>query len=130
MAAQGGGRPDPLEVSGLAGGQPAGRAAPAGPGGGGTAYLRVTRGRFEPARAEELVRLSQEIAAAVARLPGCGGYHGGLDRAAGTLVAVSTWDSADHARFPREALGAALTRTLALGVQLEPPEIYEVVASA
>jgi hypothetical protein len=76
------------------------------------------------------VRLAPGLAAAVQRLPGCGGYHSGLDRAAGTLVAVSTWDSADHARFSRDALGDALTQTLALGVQLEPPERYEVVASA
>ena len=130
MAAQGGARPDPIEVSGVAGGQTAGRAAPAGPGGGAPAWLRITRGRFESARYAELVRLAPGPAAAVQRLPGCGGYHSGLDRAAGTLVAVSTWDSVDHARFSRDALGDALTQILALGVQLEPPELYEVVASA
>jgi hypothetical protein len=64
------------------------------------------------------------------RLPGFRSYRGAVDRAAGTLVVVSSWDSAAHARFPREALGDALARGQALGIHLEPPEIYEVVADA
>jgi quinol monooxygenase YgiN len=93
-------------------------------------HLRISRGRFEPTAYDELVRLAPAIAAAVKRLPGCGRYYGGVDRAAGTVVAVSAWDSAEHARFSREALGDVLARLLALGVRLEPPEVYEVVAYA
>jgi hypothetical protein len=127
MAAQGGARPDPIEVSGLTGRQAAGRPAPAGTGGGVTAYLRLTRGRFPPAAAAELGGLAQALAAAMRRLPGHRSYRAAVDRAAGTLVVVSTWDSAEHARFSRDALGDALTRGQALGIQLEPPELYEVV---
>ena len=126
MAAQGGARPDPEDIAGVSavptGGPPTTAEK------GATVHLRVTRGRFEPATYDEFVRLSQDIATAVRRLPGCRSYHGGLDRAAGRLVAVSTWDRADQARFSRDALGEVLTRTLALGAQLEPPEFYEVVA--
>jgi len=50
----------------------------------------------------------------------------GIDRTAGTVAAVSVWDSAEHARFARETLGAPLERVMALGVQLDPPEIYEI----
>ena len=91
-------------------------------------YLRITRARFDPARYEELLPLTREIAAAVQQLPGCQSYHGGVDRSAGTIAAVSTWDTEEHARFSRDRLGDIIARTQAIGVQLDPPEIYEVPA--
>ena len=90
-------------------------------------YLRVTRGRVDPARYDEAIAISQEVADAIARLPGLARYQGGGDRATGALVAVSTWDTEDHARFDRSALGEVVDRLLAAGAQLEPPEVYEVV---
>ena len=92
-------------------------------------YLRITRGRFDPAKYDELLPLSQEVNAAVQALPGCQSIHSGLDRTGGRIAAVSTWDTAEHANFSREAAGAVgdvVRRTQALGVQLEPPEIYEI----
>jgi hypothetical protein len=130
MAAQGGARPDPIEVSGLATGQRQEAGQPPAAAKGATTYLRLTRGRFQPATYDQLVVLARDLAAAMRRLPGHRGFHGGIDRAAGTLVVVSTWDGAEHARFSRDALGDALARGQALGVQLEPPEIYEVVPDA
>jgi hypothetical protein len=127
MAAQGGARPDPVEVSGPTNrptaGQPVRPAPDAEPG----AYLRLTRGRFDPAAYEEVVRLTGEIAAATEQLPGYRSQHHGVDRGGGTLVAVSLWDSAEHARFSREALGPAHAAAVAAGVWLEPPEVYPVV---
>jgi quinol monooxygenase YgiN len=130
MAAQGGARPDPIEVSGLAAGQRQTAGQPPTAAKGATTYLRLTRGRFEPATYDQLVILARDLAAAMRRLPGHRGFHGGIDRAAGTLVVVSTWDGAEHARFSRDALGDTLARSQALGVHLEPPEIYEVVPDA
>jgi hypothetical protein len=90
-------------------------------------YLRVTRGRFDPARYDESVALSQEVADAIASRPGLVSYRGGGDHATGAIVAVSAWDTEEHARFGREQLGGVLDRLLAAGAQLEPPEVYEVV---
>jgi len=56
------------------------------------------------------------------RLPGLQHHHLGIDRTAGTVAAVSVWDSAEQARFTRETLGAPLERGLALGVQLDIDE--------
>ncbi len=39
-------------------------------------YLRITRGRFDSARYDELVPLSREVNAAVQALPGCQSVHG------------------------------------------------------
>jgi hypothetical protein len=90
-------------------------------------YLRLTRARFDPARADQVVPLASEVRAAVRRLPGLQHNHQGIDRTAGTVAAVSVWDSQEHAGFARETLGEPIGRLRALGVQFEEPEIYEIM---
>ena len=90
-------------------------------------YLRITRARFDPARYDDVVPLAREVTAAVQRLPGFHHYHGGIDRNAGTIAAVSVWDTEEHATFSRDTLGAVISRLQAIGAQLEPPEIYDIV---
>src|ERR671913_2232924 len=67
-----------------------------------TMYLRLTRARFDPALADQVVPLASAVRAAMRRLPGLQHNHQGIDRAAGTVAAVSVWDSAEHASFSRE----------------------------
>ena len=48
-------------------------------------------------------------------------------------MAISLWDTHEHAQLDHAALGAVISRTQALGLQLEPvepAEVYEVVAQA
>ncbi len=91
-------------------------------------YLRITRGRFDPARYDDFIPVMRELSAALQRLPGYQDFYQGIDRNAGTAAVVSVWDTEEHARFSRDMLGEAMTRLQALGVQLEPPEIYVIVA--
>jgi hypothetical protein len=93
----------------------------------GVMYMRVVRGRVDPARLDELTSgVGPDLAAAISRLPGYQGFMGGVDRASGRTIAVSTWDTEEHARWsPAEALGDMLSRLQALGVQTDPPEIFE-----
>ena len=93
-------------------------------------YLRITRSRFDPAKYDETVRLGEEFAAAIRRLPGFQSYHSGMDRNAGTSIGVSIWDTEDDARFSRDALGDIIPRMLAQGLQIDPPEFYAVTAHA
>ena len=86
-------------------------------------YLRIIRGRFDPARYDDLLPLSQQIRAAVQALPGCQSLHSGIDRTGGRRASVTTWDTAEHATFAREpgsGVGELIRRTEAIGVQLEP----------
>jgi hypothetical protein len=93
-------------------------------------YLRVTRGRIDPARIDELARgVAPDLTAAIKWLPGNQSYVTGVDRTSGRLVAVSTWDTEGHARWPRQALGDFVPRLQALGVQLDPPEFFEVTTT-
>ena len=90
-------------------------------------YLRITRARFDPPSYDQIAPIAQEVQAAMRRLPGVQHVHQGIDRAAGTVAAVSVWDNEEHAHFSREALGEPIGRLQALGVMLEPPEIYEII---
>jgi hypothetical protein len=49
----------------------------------------------------------------------------GTERSTGKIIAISTWDTAEHAAVSRDALGEVLGRLLAIGTQMDPPEIYE-----
>jgi hypothetical protein len=88
-------------------------------------YLRITRAVFDPAIYDQIAAVSREVPAAMGRLPGLQHLHQGFDRTTGTAAVVSVWDSEAHARFQRDALGEVIDRLGALGVQMVPPEIYE-----
>lgn len=93
-------------------------------------YLRITRGRFDPARVDDLMPLTREVDAAVQAMPGCQSVHSAVDRAGGRLAVVSRWDTLEQASFTRETdarTADVVSRVLALGAQVEPPEIYEIV---
>jgi quinol monooxygenase YgiN len=89
-------------------------------------YIRITRGRLDPSKYDQLVSMAKDIEAAVRAAPGCQSYLGGGDRTAGTTIAVSTWDTEEHARLSRDvSLAAIMPRLQAMGLQLDPPEVYE-----
>jgi hypothetical protein len=88
-------------------------------------YLRISRAVFDPAAYNQIAPLSREVATAMGRLPGLQHLHQGLDRTTGTAAVVSVWDSEEHARFDRDALGEVIDRLGALRVQMVEPEIYE-----
>ncbi len=93
-------------------------------------YLRITRGRFDSARYDEMLPILGDVKAAVLALPGSQSVESGIDRSAGRVGIVSTWDTAEHASFTRETAGGVaelVRRAQAIGVQFEPPEIYEIV---
>ena len=91
-------------------------------------YMRVTRSRFDPSKIDEINKVTPELVAAVRGHPGCQSYVIGADRAGGRTVAVSTWDTEEHAQLSPDALGDVMPRLQALGLQMDPSEIFEVVS--
>jgi hypothetical protein len=88
-------------------------------------YLRISRGRWDPAHHDELARLVPEVFAAIQRLPGCQDVRTGVERNTGRTVTVSSFDTLEHAQFSRDSIGESLARLQAAGWQGEAPEIYE-----
>ena len=93
-------------------------------------YIRVTRGRIDPSRYDEMSQLAPDVAAAVGRQPGFQSYVQAGNRAGGRIIAISTWDTEEHAALDRTtALADVMPRVLATGAQLDPPDIYEVMTT-
>ncbi len=92
-------------------------------------YIRVTRGHLDPTRYDELVGMNQDIITAITALPGCQSAQNGGDRTSGSTIALTTWDTEEHARLSRDtALAAIMPRLQAIGLHLDPPEIYESIS--
>ena len=94
-------------------------------------YMRISRGTFDPGSMseEQLNDLTEGVANAIKTQPGFVSYQSWVNRQAGTLVAISTWQDEDSANFPREALGAVISQAMDLGVRLDAPETYDVGAT-
>jgi heme-degrading monooxygenase HmoA len=90
-------------------------------------YLRIARGRFDPATVDQVTPLAAEVKDVLARLPGFEQVFQALDRSAGTTATISLWDTEEHARFSRDQMGDIIGRIADAGVRLEPPEVFEVV---
>jgi hypothetical protein len=92
----------------------------------GKVYVRVVRGRCDPARLAPLRRLAEDrLVLSLRRRPGLLAWYGGGDPAAGTLFAISLWDSAAAARAAGPRPRA--TAFEALGARFDLPEDYEAV---
>lgn len=95
-------------------------------------YVRVSHGQYDPASLDDqqIAGFNEGVATAVKSQPGFLSYQSGLDRQAGSLVAISTWQDERSADFPREALGSVISEAMEAGIRLEPPKIYEVTTTA
>jgi hypothetical protein len=93
-------------------------------------YLRISHGHFDPARYGEMSSLVQQVAGVVQGLPGNQSVYVGIDRTGGKTYTVSTWDTVEHANFPRETaprLSEVVGKLVSLGLQLDPPVVVEIV---
>jgi hypothetical protein len=93
-------------------------------------YIRVSNGSFDPSRYDELVALTEDIAARLKSLPGFVSYYGGSDRQTGALVAITVWETEKTANFSRDALGDIFPRMTEINARLEPAKIYRVHRTA
>jgi hypothetical protein len=94
-------------------------------------FIRVTTGRFDPQREADLLRWGEEqFLPALRQLPGFQGYHGGIDREAGRLVAVSVWETREQAEALPERASATIGQLAGLGVQMEAHQTFEETLSS
>ncbi|SFQ01032.1 hypothetical protein SAMN05660464_0468 [Geodermatophilus dictyosporus] len=95
-------------------------------------YLRLSRATFDPGTMsdEQITVLDQGVADALKTQPGFISYQSGVNRQAGTMVAISTWQDEESANFPREALGGVIPKAMDLGLRMEAPEMYDLGVTA
>lgn len=63
---------------------------------------RITRGRFDSSRYDDLLPLAHQVDAAVQSQPGNHSCQTAIDRTGGRTLAVSTSDTAEHASLSRD----------------------------
>lgn len=89
--------------------------------------VRISNGRFDPARLADVERLlgesEQALREPLTKLPGLVHFYAGIDRARGFITNVSVWDSLEHAH-QLDTLQEMLAQrpvAAAAGVTFEPP---------
>ncbi len=91
-------------------------------------YVRITPVHFSTARADDVIQVSRDVVVPLFKgLPGFRRYHGGLDRAQGTGVAVSYWETREQAQGLSEAVRPIVPQLQAAGIELGTPAMYEVL---
>jgi hypothetical protein len=93
-------------------------------------YMRVTRSRVDPSRVDEANKVLPDIIAGIKQLPGFQSIVVGGDRTTGEAIAVSMFDTEEHARWTANPNTDNASRLRAAGVQMSAPEYFEVTMSA
>jgi hypothetical protein len=81
-------------------------------------FLRLTEGRVDPIKVDQVVAIVRDALAAMKQRPGFQSGYYAINRKAGTGLITSLWDTEEHASYtvPPESL----VRLEALGLQSEP----------
>src|SRR5690349_16768105 len=103
-------------------------------------YIRVTRSQSMPSQCDAVLAVAERTNPALQRLPGFRSSYWGVDRSTRAMIAISVWDTREHADFSREALISAATAEGARaaaerriehdGYSMESPPAFELAALA
>lgn len=90
-------------------------------------YVRATTvSMTNPNATDEIMKLIDDsFIPLLKQLPGFISYHGGTDWENGKAISITVWDSMAHAAELRDLMGDIIPQMQALGVVLDPPQMYE-----
>ena len=93
-------------------------------------FLRVVHSSIDPAKIDDVLALKDDVIAATKKQAGFVSFQGGVSRATGAFITVSTWQTEAAGKLPlREVLGEILDRLTALGLQVKSVDTYELTWS-
>jgi len=93
-------------------------------------FMRVVHSSIDPAKIDDVLALKDEIIAATKKQAGFVSFQGGVSRATGAFMTVSSWQTEAAGKLPlREILGDILDRLTALGLQVKSVDTYEIAWS-
>ena len=96
-------------------------------------YVRISRGTFDLAKARdviEMLRASEEqLAPALKQLPGLHSYQTGVDAEHDTMIAISVWDTAEHAQAMSRLPEMNVLRSMfqLYGIVFDPLSTYDIL---
>ncbi len=96
-------------------------------------YVRINRGTFDLAKTQdvlEMLRKSEEqLSPTLKQLPGLQSYQTGIDTQRGAMIAISTWDTIEHAQSLGQMpeMNALRTTFQQYGIVFEPIPTYDIL---
>jgi heme-degrading monooxygenase HmoA len=90
-------------------------------------YIRLQLARVDPSKVDEVAAIMREVLPTMKQRPGFQNAYIGAHRESGRGFVMTMWDTEEHASYTLGPEAAATgARLQALGVQGEPPVVYEV----
>ncbi len=96
-------------------------------------YVRINRGKFDTAKAQDVVEMlrksEEQLSTALKQLPGLQSYQTGIDTERGTMIAISTWDTIEHAQSLGQLpeMNALRSTFQQYGIVFEPISTYDIL---
>jgi len=91
-------------------------------------YIRTTTYTYNPAQENELRQLNDgQLIPFLHQLPGFVSYTYGLDAATRRGISITVWESQEAADGFRTAMGGMVQSFQAVGLQIDPSQVYEMI---
>ena len=96
-------------------------------------YVRINRGNFDPSKAQDVLEMLRKsealLASALKQLPGLHSHQTGIDTEQGTMIAISTWDTIEHAKSLGQLpeMNALRSTFQQYGIVFEPISTYDIL---
>ena len=74
-------------------------------------FLRVVHSSIDPAKIDDVLALKDDVIAATKKQAGFVSFQGGVSRATGAFITVSTWETEAAGRLPLPWTGCARAAT-------------------
>ncbi|MGI8824800.1 MAG: hypothetical protein ACR2JC_03990 [Chloroflexota bacterium] len=90
-------------------------------------YARVTTGSYNASDLDKIEQIfNQDLVPGFKKLAGFQSFQGGFDRGANRFVAISTWDTVEHANAAQTLRPQFET----IGARFDPPQNFEITTTS
>ena len=96
-------------------------------------YVRINRGSFDTVKAQDVIetlrKSEEQLAPALKQLPGLHNYQTGIDAEHGTMIAISVWDTVEHAQLLGQLpeMNALRSTFQQYGIVFDPISTYDIL---
>ena len=95
--------------------------------------VRINRGTLDRVKAQDVIEMlrksEEQLAPALKQLPGLQRYQTGIDAERGTMIAISVWDTAEHAQSLSQLPEMNTQRSIfqQYGIVFDPISTYDIL---
>ncbi len=96
-------------------------------------YVRINRGTFDAVKTQDVIEMllktEEKLSPALKKLPGLQSYQTGIDAEHGTMIAISTWDTMEHAQLLSQMpeMNELRSNFQQYGIVFDPISTYDIL---